>query len=186
MFVLAVDSGVMYTRWGRTECPSGATVLYVGFVGGSWHNDVGGLSNPICLPDVPVYIETEQAPIYSQIYSTEYESRDKVFDIDTDDYDIPCVVCTAPRTSTIMIPATPNCPSGVTLEYSGYLMASSHNHNHPTDAICVDSNPETVLGSEENEDGALLYFVVADCHTSFMPCDPYKNFVPMSCAVCSL
>ncbi len=188
MYVLVkqVDSaeGVIYTRWGRTECSSGNTELYQGFVGGTWYSDGGGLGSLLCLPDTPSYVQTSSVSTYTHIYSAEYETQNKVFDVDTNNYDIPCVVCLAPSHSTsVMIPGTPSCPNSLILEYSGYLMSSRE--SHAVDAICVDDNPEKLLSSDQNTDGALVYFVVADCNASFMPCDPYKHQVPLSCAVCS-
>ena len=47
--------GVVYTRWGRTSCPSntGAQLLYEGIAGGSYYNTYGGGANYVCLPKVP-------------------------------------------------------------------------------------------------------------------------------------
>ncbi len=176
---------MIYTRWGRTECPSGTTDLYEGLVGGTWYSDDGGVSNLLCLPDTPTYIQTGQSSQYSYIYSAEYESGNQAFPGNTNNYDIPCAVCLAPRTSTVVIPGTPNCPDSLILEYSGYLMSNRNDHDHATDALCIDGNPEIVPVSDQNTDGALLYFVVANCDDSFLPCDPYKHLVPLSCAVCS-
>ncbi len=176
----------IYTRWGRYECPSGASVVYVGFVAGTWYEYHGGAANLICLPESPEYVQTEKSSRYTFIYSTEYESSNEVFSSDTQDYDVPCVVCSSTRgSSTMMVPATPSCPNGLNNEYSGYMMTNDEGHGHPTDIVCVDQNPEIMLGSERNENGALLYFVTAACDRSFMPCDPYKHLVPLSCAICS-
>ena len=179
--------GVIYTRWGRTECPSGTTDLYEGFVGGAWYSRNSGVSNYLCLPNSPKYVQTEEIIILSSIYSAEYKTfASTIFGSDIHDYDIPCVVCLAPRTTSVMVPGTPDCPNSLTIEYSGYLMSSASNaRDHSTDVICVDSNPETMLGSEEDTNGATLYIVGADCTESFMPCGPYKHDVPLSCAVCS-
>ena len=57
--------------------------------------------------------------------------------------------------------------------------------HHSSDGICVDGNPETLVGSEANENGALLYFVVTDCNHTFMPCDPFMHLVPITCVVCT-
>ncbi len=188
MFVLVkrVDStpGVMYTRWGRAECPNGATLLYEGLVGGTDYRYNGGVSNFLCLPLSPEYVETESIGSYSSLYSTEYETNGTPLE-DVYDYDVPCVVCLAPRTSTLMVPATPNCPDGLTLEYSGYLMGTRNTRELSADVICVDSYPETMLGSEEKSGGALLNMVTVICGLSYLPCEPYKDEIPLSCAVCS-
>ncbi len=176
----------IYTRWGRTECPSSASVVYEGFVTGTSYNYHGGAANLICLPESPAYVQTERSNRYTFIYSAEYETSDEVFNINTQDYDVPCAVCSSTMgSSAMMVPATPSCPNGLNNEYSGYMMTSKEGHGHPTDIICIDQNPEIMLGSEGNGNGALLYFVTAACDRTFMPCDPYKHLVPLSCAVCS-
>ncbi len=83
---------MIYTRWGRTECPSGTTDLYIGLVGGTWYNDDGGVSNLFCLTDDPTYIQTGQSSQYSYIYSTEYESDNQVFPGNTNMYLVLCVL----------------------------------------------------------------------------------------------
>ncbi len=177
----------MYVRWGRLVCPSGATALYQGFASSTKYDYYSGTSSLLCLPNSPTYVETSRGPPIAVLYSTEYETWNYVFNVD--DYDVPCVLCHVPRTSTVMIPGTPNCPNGLQTEYSGYLMTikreSGADRGHSMEAVCVDSNPETMLGSEDDDDGALLFFMGADCNGSFMPCDPYKHLIPLSCAVCS-
>ena len=155
--------------------------------GGSFYDYPGGMSSPICLPNTPTMYKQNSNEERSEIYTTEYESNNQVFPGNTDQYDAVCVACLLiGRSSTLMVPGTPSCPGTLQLEYSGYLMTSTKNNNaHATDAICVDGTPESMLGSDQNTDGALLYFVTADCNASFMPCDPYQHHVPMSCAVCS-
>ncbi len=176
----------MYIRWGRTECPTGATVLYDGFVSGSFYYQPGGMSNLLCLPNEPDYVQTEQCQEYSTLYSTEYETHDQVFSRETHQYDAVCVFCLAlEKNSIVMMPGKVSCPNSLQTEYSGYLMSTKYSHDHPTDAICVDGNAEVFLGSDQDTNGATLYFAVADCNHSFLPCGPYKHLVPISCAVCS-
>ncbi len=178
---------VIYTHWGRIDCPSHATVLYEGFVAGTMYKDESGTSSLLCLPNKPEYVQSEAVGAYSSLYSTEYQTRNAVFTGDTEDYDVPCAMCISPQGSaTVMLPATPNCPSGLNTEYRGYLMSErNEGSGHPTETICVDDYPETLMGSSDNENGALLFFVAASCNYSFMPCGPYKHLVPLSCAVCS-
>ena len=49
--------GVVYVRWGHTDCPTntGAQRVYRGVVGGSHYRHSGGGSNPQCLPCDPRY-----------------------------------------------------------------------------------------------------------------------------------
>ena len=58
---------------------------------------------------------------------------------------------------------------------------------HNAGGLCVDGYAETLVGSELDEDGELLMFVVASCGATFMPCEPYKprHSVPITCAICT-
>ena len=53
----AARSGVVYTRWGRTTCPSGqgTDLVYSGRAGGTEYRIRGGASNYLCMPDNPQY-----------------------------------------------------------------------------------------------------------------------------------
>ena len=50
------SGGVVYTRWGRKSCPTGAQLLYEGIAGGSEHSESGGGANYVCLPKIPQYM----------------------------------------------------------------------------------------------------------------------------------
>ncbi len=178
--------GVVYKRWGRTECPRSATKLYVGFIAGGFHDVQGNGAEYLCLPNSPVYVTDEPAARLSWLYSTEYETDNDEFPTDVANYDAPCVVCHVARGSKLLMPASPNCPDYWTLEYSGYLMSSAHGNMNNRNYVCVDGNPERLLGSNANTDGAGLFFVAANCIDSFMPCLPYKRAVPLPCAVCTM
>ena len=49
------SGGVVYTRWGRKSCPTGAQLLYEGIAGGGHYTHSGGGANYVCLPKVPQY-----------------------------------------------------------------------------------------------------------------------------------
>ena len=87
------------------------------------------------------------------------------------------------RGSMLMMPARNDCPSGWTEEYKGYLMTAYHGHQHSTDFICVDGDPEYVPGSHANKNGALLYPVEGVCGS--LPCLPYVSGRELTCAVCT-
>ena len=155
---------------------------------GSGYVYSGGI-NYLCLPYDAVYTYTEVMPekTYSLFFSTEYQTSDKVFE-NTHDLDAPCVVCQTlnGRTSQLVVPGNPNCPSPAwTLEYSGYLMTDAHFHSNK-EVVCIDGHPETVPGSQDSTDGGLLFHAVVDCHDTFMPCPPYMDRVPLTCAVCTM
>ena len=160
-------------------------MLYSGLIAGGHYQYVGGLEYT-CLPlnPPPVYVYEEQATAGSWIYSTEYETMNDVFPGNTNDYDAPCAVCFVEKGVKVMIPGHISCPQSWAAEYTGYLMSEYMTHRS-TNGICVDANPETLIGSEADGNGALLYFVVADCNHSFMPCDPFKHLVPITCVVCT-
>ena len=182
-------SGVIYERWGKRDCTSQATKIYEGFMAGAGHNEQGGV-NYLCLPLYdPVYLYTEAMPggEYSLFYSTEYQTFNRVFE-DTHDHNAPCVVCQAldGRTSKLVMPGSPECPSHEwNLEYYGYLMSDADFHSSK-EVICVDGHPDIVPGTGDNTNGGLLYHAVVDCHKTFMPCPPYKDRVPLTCAVCTM
>ncbi len=184
----AATSGVVYERWGRTDCPNGAEVVYSGFMGSGWFDSTGNGGEYLCLPEDPDYVDQSIIPygFQSYIYSTEYRTEDLVFSNPTQLYDAPCAVCLAPRFTKIMIPAKASCPNSWTMEYTGYLMSSSFDNESSKNYVCVDGYAETLFGSQENTKGALLYFVTTICDTSFLPCLPYIKDVPFTCVVCTL
>lgn len=53
------NGGLVYTRWGRTTCPStkGTQLVYKGRAAGSRAHAKGGESNYLCMPDTPEYLE---------------------------------------------------------------------------------------------------------------------------------
>ena len=108
--------------------------------------------------------------------------------LDTDpnlqNYDAPCVVCFVPRPNIRMFPAQISCPSGWTLEYSGYLLSNRADY-HNSGGVCIDTNADYLDGSQADTDGELLLFVTASCGDSFLPCGPYKHGLPITCAVCT-
>ena len=60
-------------------------------------------------------------------------------------------------------------------------------HTGRTTFECVDSEPETLTGGGTNTNGALFYFVKADCdgEGTTMHCPPYNAEKPITCVVCS-
>ena len=99
-------------------------------------------------------------------------------------HEAPCIVCLVKsRSSMLMMPARNDCPSGWTEEYHGYLMTSYYNHRNQKDFVCVNKDPEYVLGTNGNKDGVLLYFVEGGCGS--LPCTPYVLHRELKCAVCT-
>ena len=177
------SGGVVYTRWGRKSCPTGAELLYDGLAGGSHFNHPGGGANYVCLPKVPQYMSTHVPKYESYMYGAEYEEVNGIFPGKLD-HNVPCAVCyTSTKSAKVMIPARTSCPSSWTREYKGYLMADRHIHARNAVYECVDESAESVPGSHGNVGGALFYFVRTTCVG--LPCPPYVVNRPITCVVCT-
>ena len=171
---------VTYVRWGNATCPSTASILYSGVVGGSWYTHHGAAVDPLCLPHDPQYLLHQsgyQGSAY--LYGAEYQLGGP-FD-QSNDRNVPCAVCEVNgRTNKLMIPSHYNCPTDWTREYYGYLMAGRHNQAAPTKYTCMDKSLAQVSGSGGNTDGYLFYTVEAVCN-HFIPCGDKE----LTCVVCT-
>ncbi len=185
--------GAVYTRWGRTVCPStsGTQLVYEGLVAGTEHQQPGGGANYLCITEDPEYL-TSTVPEYSAndlalsyLYASEYQIPGFG---SLHDQNVPCAVChTSQRSSKLMIPGKTTCPQSWTEEYEGYLMAertnrNSHKHNNVYE--CVDKDGETVPGEQRNTNGALFQMVGAVCNVG-LPCLPFIANRPITCVVCT-
>ena len=180
-------SGVTYTRWGKSSCPSttGAQLVYSGRVGGTHYNFQGGSAERICLPDDPVY--TSDVTLDSIIFHSVIQGAEYEFQLgparNVTNHNVPCVVCYVPtRAVTVMVPAKPTCPPSWTREYFGYLTAD-HDGYYRTMYTCIDSSPDVIASSSGNEDGALFHHTTTNCNG--LPCPPYEATRTFSCAVCT-
>ncbi|XP_067024585.1 uncharacterized protein [Acropora muricata] len=159
-----------------------------GIIGGEHYTHYGGGSQYLCLPRNPKYDKYQNGrQMAGSVYGTEYEVSQyngNPFDRNLHNHDAPCAVCfVKSRGSMLMMPARNDCPSGWTEEYHGYLMSAKTGHTHSTEFVCVDGNPEYVLGSKQNNNGALLYPVEGVCGS--LPCPPYVEGRELTCAVCT-
>lgn len=181
----AVPPGaVVYTRWGRTTCPPGASVVHQGRVGGSYYNQSGGGSNLLCLSSNPTWDQfSDNNQNGALVYGAEYQMTG--FGLSSlgslQNLEVPCAVCLRENARvSLMIPGTQTCPAGWTAEYAGYLM-SSHYTQIRSELVCVDRAPEGV-GSAVSSSGALLYPTEAECGS--LPCGPYVQDRELTCVVC--
>ena len=178
--------GVVYTRWGKSSCPSvsGTTLVYAGRAGGTWYTRKGGAANYLCMPDDPDYLSYKPGVQgWNYLYGAEYQTFSGSPFSAVQDHNVPCAVCYAStRVAVTMIPAKTSCPSTWTLEYSGYLMSEYYAH-HRTMYECVDKNPDSVPGSASSTDGILFYHVEAN--SNGMLCPPYDPQKELTCAVCT-
>ena len=169
-----VSGGAIYIRWGRTQCPSitGTSLVYNGRAAKSYYDHKGGGGNYQCLPNNSEYggyapgVQGE-----SPIYGVEYErDGDSPYPSSLYDDNVSCAVChVSARSAVLMIPAWHHCPSGWTVEYTGYLMSERYLHSKAT-YECVDMNAESIPGSHADNDGGLFYHVEATCNG--LPCLP--------------
>ena len=175
--------GVVYTRWGRKSCPTGAELLYEGITGTGYYQHSGGGANYVCLPKDPEYMSTHVPSAYSLMYGTEYEGVNGIFS-GKDQHNAPCAVCyVSTRSTKLMIPAKTSCPSSWTREYKGYLMTEDLHHKSNKVYECVDENPDSIDGSSSNTAVAHFYFIRTAC--TGLPCPPYVNNRVITCVVCT-
>ena len=92
---------------------------------------------------------------------------------------VPCAVCYVPQRSTsVMMPASTNCPVGWTQEYDGYIVANSVSGSS---YICVDKAPEVTNGDSNSSYGVRV--VKVQC--GVLPCSTYLNYRELACVVCT-
>ena len=66
-------SGAVYTRWGKTTCPSTARLVYFGVAAGAHYTHPGTAANYICLPHNPEYYRSGPPSRYTAyVYGAEY------------------------------------------------------------------------------------------------------------------
>ena len=177
--------GTVYIWWGRTTCPSvpGTELVYYGIAAGSHYYQKGGGSNRLCMPKVPQYSSYQPGvQSFSPLHGSEYQLGGGSPWPDVHQHNVPCAVCyVSTRSVVYVVPAKDYCPSGGTLEYSGYLMSEYITHYRST-FECVDKDPDSIPGSAANTDGALFYHAEATCNG--LPCPPYDT-QELTCAVCT-
>ena len=173
------NGGTVYVRWGHSQCPYTAELVYSGRAGGSDRRD-GGASNPQCLPLDPNFLTSFSGRYRGYMYGAEYKTHISSY---RHDYDVLCAVCYVTQRSTMyMVPAKYTCPRGWTREYYGYLMSQRSTHSS-SQFTCVDRAFKAVTGSSANRNGLLFYFVEGRCGS--LPCPPYDNSRELSCSVCT-
>ena len=106
------NGGLVYTRWGRTTCPStsGTELVCEGRAAGSRYNAQGGGSDILCMPNDPEY-DDYAAGVQgtSTIYGVEYwpSTAQPLHDVYLQN--MPCAVCCGNRSKVLMIPKM-TCP----------------------------------------------------------------------------
>ncbi|KAH3861354.1 hypothetical protein DPMN_024281 [Dreissena polymorpha] len=177
--------GSLYTRWGRSTCPTGSVYLFDGFVAGVYYDYPGGGVNYLCLPKDPIWADGNRTARFpGSIHGNEYQTSNSYANIwnHLSDHEAPCAVCQA-NGPTMMIPARKVCYDGWRLEYHGYLMTIYCSHEGSKEYLCVDAEATAAQGSSpRNENGALFYFVKPACGS--LKCPPYDENKILVCVVC--
>jgi len=193
-----IDASAIYTRWGRNVCGEASKVLYTGYSASGWYAHTGDGANYICMHNTP-QVGSGNVPGYQAnsgyLYGVEYEfnagyTNNAPFSYannaggDLQNNDAPCVVCLNPTaTAQIMVPNRGDCPSGMNLEYNGYLVTEWYGW-HRSEYVCLDTTPEVRPGGQANDDGGLFYPVQIGCGS--MPCPPNVGGNEVTCAVCTI
>ena len=182
------EDAVVYTRWGRTDCPAGATTVYSGIVGGSNSAHSGSGSNLLCLSLQPTWdVFSNANENGALVYGAEYETT--AYGLSTamgalNNNDVPCAVCLREGADVmIMQPGRNICPASFATEYQGYLM-SQHYTQTSSEFVCVDRTPAPTGASLDNN-GTLLYPTEAECGS--LPClaGQYVQDRELTCSVCT-
>ena len=184
--------GMTYTRWGKSSCPSGTSLVYAGRTAGTHHTETGGGANLVCLSNTPQFLSytpgTQNGRGY--LYGTQYQTgRRHTGDFGplsgVTQHNAPCAVCySVTKEVSIMIPGQTSCPYSWTREYYGYLMSEYRHHPHTGMFECFDSNPDTVPGEASNQPHNIVYHVEARCNLG-IACPPYVAGREITCVVCS-
>ena len=182
-----VTGGVIYTRWGRTNCSTdqGTQLLYAGRAGGTHYDHKGGAANYLCMPDDPDHLQY-QSGVQGRSYvaGVEYFYYSLPSLSSYNRHNVPCAVCyVATRSVSVMIPAKTQCPTHWTLEYIGYLMSEYHDAGR-TMYECVDKDPESVPGLNGNSDPR-AFFNLVEPYCNGLSCPPYDAEKELTCVVCS-
>ncbi|PIK36924.1 hypothetical protein BSL78_26242 [Apostichopus japonicus] len=183
-----------FIRWrlhpfGRDVCPSSADQVYSGLAAGPERAATGGGANYLCLPESPVYdrpqsgVQDRTSRLYGVEYRFDFPSIQSLVE-----HDVPCAVCESiGRSTVLMVPARPSCPSGWTREYYGFLMAERSIHQR-TQYVCLDGHPTYRSGTAAaSNEFATMQPVEGICSGTGggLPCGPYVNGYELTCAVCT-
>lgn len=158
---------VFYFRWGSATCPG--VLLYLGEIVKARSVATEKEGGYLCLANnpTPSNIRVEKPELATRLVN--------IYDKEV----VPCVACASRRETVIVIPNTPICPPGWTLEYSGILAA---NPKYPVDNICVDNAEAVKLLKSKS------YELAAVAETLGHPKNvyEYKPEPAVACAVCSI
>ena len=169
--------GAVYTRWGRTTCPTvqGTHLLYSGRAGGSSDTHKGGAANYLCLPNNLDHLQYQSGvQAFGHISGVEYWYAGFPLLSSVNYRNVPCAVCyVATRSVAVMVPAKTQCSTDWTVEYVGYLMSENHRVFRTT-YECVDKNPESVPGLNAHS-RPTAFFELVEPLCNGLSCAPYDD-----------
>ena len=181
-----VGGGAVYTRWGKSTCPTvpGTSMLYSGITGGTHYLHEGGGGNYLCMPKVPQYSLPSHPGVrgHAYVYGGEYWQpiQGHIY------HNVPCAVCeVSNRIKKLMIPARATCPSSWTLEYRGYIMTTYIGKGRGRGTFeCIDEDQESLPGNGL-QDSHAFYFHHVEAGCAGIPCPPYNPNKELNCVVCT-
>ena len=177
------QSGAVYVRWGKIECPSNSDRVYQGRAAGGHYNARGAGASIICLPNNPEYDNTTPPSSKSRLMSLEYQTAN--FKKSLNGFDVPCVVCHAKnRAAKFTFPARVSCPANWTIEYTGFYMTSYYGHKNNLNLLCIDADADGVPGTQSTKNTAIVYSLQAACDAG-LPCPPLQKNNIIRCSVCT-
>jgi len=176
-------------------------MLLSGHMAGHHRLHGGGGSNYLCLPEEPRWKKHISANnytgwLYGVLYWISGDHASFFSAVNNGgrslhNHPVPCAVCyVSQRSTSVMMPASTNCPVGWTREYSGYMMSdysysegtAGYHPRHASSYICGDQAPEIATGGV-NHDHAWLLLVSVGCGT--LPCSKYPQGWELACVVCT-
>ncbi len=185
------NRSVLYTRWGRSDCPAGATLVYAGITGGGLYTQSGSGGNQLCLALDPTFAQFDNGNQNGALlYATQYWSVGSVPVISAlHMHYVPCAVCEKSNAAVMfMQPGKDSCPTGFNTEYPGYLMAKHYTHS-TSEYVCVDQAPTSFNGSAGGGSlGNLLYTTEVECPGGVNDPLCVNNYVSqreVTCSVCT-
>ncbi|VDH99287.1 Hypothetical predicted protein [Mytilus galloprovincialis] len=126
------------------------------YAAGGNYGETGSAAEYVCLPPDPNYVKTSGSD-YGHMYGAEFYGN--FFASNAHAQDVPCASCrTTLSTSVIMIPGKNTCYNGWREEYHGYLSSGANYHAAASAYVCVDINPEYIIGGVNKhleEDGTV-------------------------------
>ena len=198
MVFSSAEAGTTFTRWGRSVCPTGAHLLYKGYMTAGYHGAQGSGANHLCAHEDPKFVRPAAGwqDWTGRLYGIELHLwqeplkglflRDNVNGAELNGQDMLCAVCyVADATAQIMLPGRPDCgATGFDLQYKGFVISSAHGGNQfRSEYVCLDEAPEGRAGGSAANNEGIIHPVQVACGS--LPCTPYVDAFELTCAVCT-